>query len=135
VTFQLSYKRSLNYTLDGDSFKLVLLSGVREYMMETLNIISNGYIYQLDYDDIKRIFNRHSRSSRKKDRRSRGLVSQSSNPTTHIKNELEGLIEDMKTDILHSLSMQMDNLQIKRNKTKQRRHWMSIVPNALKNIL
>jgi hypothetical protein len=108
--FQLSYKRAQNCTLDEDSLKLVLLRGVREDLMETLNLLSNGDIYQLDYDDIKRIFKNHSRSSRKKGRSNRGLVSQSSNPTTHIKNELGGLIEDMKTDILHSLAMQMDTL-------------------------
>ena len=68
--------------------------------METLNLLSNG--------DIKRIFKNHSRSSRKKGRSNRGLASQYSNPTTHIKNELGGLIEAMKTDILHSLAMQMD---------------------------
>jgi hypothetical protein len=81
--------------------------------METLNILSNGDIYQLDYDYIKRIFKNHSRSSRKKGRSSRVLVPQSSNPKNHIKNELGGLIKDMKTDILHYLSMKMDTLQIK----------------------
>jgi hypothetical protein len=78
--------------------------------METLNLISNRDIYQLYYDDIKRIFKKLSRSSRKKGRSSRGLISPSSNPTTHIKHELGGLIEDMKTDILHSLEIQMDTM-------------------------
>jgi hypothetical protein len=82
--------------------------------METSNLLSNGYIYQLDYDDIKRIFKNHSRSSRKKDRSNRGFISPSSNPTTHIKHELGGLIEDTNTDILHYLAMQMDIMQIKK---------------------
>jgi outer membrane lipopolysaccharide assembly protein LptE/RlpB len=38
---------------------------------------------------------------------------QSSNPIAK-KNELGGIIEDMKIDILHSLAMQMDTLKIKR---------------------
>jgi hypothetical protein len=84
--FQLSYKRSQNFTLDKDSLNHVLLRGVREDMTETMNLLSNRYIYQLDYDDIKKIFKNHSRSSRKKGRSSRGLVSQSYNATTHIKN-------------------------------------------------
>jgi hypothetical protein len=79
-------------------------------MMETLNLLSNGDIYHLDYYDIKRILKNHSRSSKKKGRSRRGLTSQSSNPTTHINNELGGLIKDMKTDILHYLAMQMDTL-------------------------
>jgi len=81
--------------------------------MEKLNLLSNGYIYQLDYDDIKRIFKIHSRSSRKKCRSSRGLISPFSNPVTNIKNELGGLIEDMKTYILHSSEFQMDTMHIK----------------------
>ena len=51
--------------------------------METLNLLSNGDIYKLDYDDIKIIFKNHSRSSRKKGRSSRGLIPQYSNPTYH----------------------------------------------------
>ena len=57
--FQLSYKRGKNFTLHEDSLNIFLLIGVREDLMETLNILSNGYIYQLDYDDIKRIFKNH----------------------------------------------------------------------------
>ena len=112
--FQLSYKRAQNCTLDEDSLKLILLRRVKEDPIETLNLLSNGDIYQLDYDDIKRIFKNHSRSSRKKGRSNKGLASQSFNPTNNIKNELGGLIEDMKTDILHSLAMQMDTMQIKK---------------------
>jgi hypothetical protein len=40
------------------------------------------------------------------------LVPQSSNPTNHIKHEIGGLIEDMKTNIFHSLAMEMDTLKI-----------------------
>jgi len=80
--------------------------------METINLLSNEYIYHMDYDDINKIFKNHSRSSRKEGRNGRGMVPQYSNPTIHIKNELGGLIEDMETDILHSLSMKMDTLQI-----------------------
>jgi hypothetical protein len=90
--FQLSYKRAQNCTLDEESLKLFFLRGVREDLMETFNLPSNGDIYQLEYDDIKRIFKNYSISSRKKGRSNRGLVPQSSNPTTHIKNELGGLI-------------------------------------------
>jgi hypothetical protein len=64
----------------------------------------------LDYDVIKRIFKNPSHSSRKKGRSNRGSISPSSNPTTHIKNELGGLIEDMKTDEFHYLAIKLDNL-------------------------
>ena len=65
--FQLNYKRA-NCTLDPDSLKLVLLRGIREEMIETLNILSGGDIYQQPYETIKTIFRNHSRAFRKKGR-------------------------------------------------------------------
>jgi hypothetical protein len=58
----------------------------------------------------RKIFKNYSRSSRKKGRSGKGMVTQYSHPSTLIKNEIGGLLEDMKTDILHSLAMQMDTL-------------------------
>jgi hypothetical protein len=101
--------------------------------MEKLNILSNGDIYQLDYDDIKRIFKNHSRSSRNKGIISRGLVSQCSNPITHINNELGGLIENMKIDILHSLSMQIYALQIKKKQEEEEKALVVYCPKCTKN--
>lgn len=43
--FQLSYRRMHNNTLYLDSLKLVFLRGVREELMEALNLQTNGYIY------------------------------------------------------------------------------------------
>jgi hypothetical protein len=43
--FQLRYKRAQNCTMDEDSLKIVLLRGLREDLMETLNILFNGDIY------------------------------------------------------------------------------------------
>lgn len=53
--FQLNYRRA-NYTLDPESLKLVLLRGIKEDVMETLNMLCGGDIYQLAYDDIKHVF-------------------------------------------------------------------------------
>jgi hypothetical protein len=109
--FQLSYKRVQNCTLDEDSLKLVLLRGVREYLMETLNLLSNGDIYQLDYDDIKRIFKNHSRYSRKKGRSSRGLIPQYSNPTTHDNGSVHIKTIDKEGIplLVNGFSLQQDN--------------------------
>lgn len=66
--FQLSYKRAHNCTLDEDSLILVLFRGDGKELMETLNLLSNGDSYQLDYGDIKQIFRNHSRVSKNKGR-------------------------------------------------------------------
>jgi len=63
--FQLSYKRA-RCTLDLESLKLVLLRGVREDLLDALNLVAGGYIYQLPYEDIKNVFRNHSRTTRKK---------------------------------------------------------------------
>jgi len=82
--FQLSYRRA-NYTLDRESLKLVLLQGIREDMLVTLNMLSGGDIYQLSYNDIKNVFKNNSRVVKKNGWASQGLVS-SSPSTTSIKN-------------------------------------------------
>jgi len=92
--FQPSYRRA-NYTLNPESLKLVLLRGIKEDILETLNMLSRGDIYQLSYDDIKIVFKNHSRATRKKGRASQGLVS-SSPSTTSIKNEIGNMLEDFK---------------------------------------
>jgi len=95
--FQLSYKRAHNYTPDEDSWKLVLLRRVREYLMETLNLLVNGYIYHLDYATIKQILKNHSRENKKKGGYGRSMLSDFSSPSVLTKNEIGGMLEDMKT--------------------------------------
>ena len=58
--FQLSYKRA-RCTFDPESLKLVLLSGLREDLLDTLHLFMGRDIYQLPYEDIKTVFRNHSR--------------------------------------------------------------------------
>lgn len=53
--FQLNH-RMANCTFDIESLKQVLLRGIREDVMENLNMLSGGDIYQFPYDDIKTLF-------------------------------------------------------------------------------
>lgn len=79
--FQLNYKRA-NCTLDLKSLKLVLLQGIMEDVMKTLNMLFGGYIYQFPYDDIKMVLRNHFRVVRKKGRSSQLLVSSSPSTST-----------------------------------------------------
>jgi len=54
--------------------------------METLNLLANGNIYKLTYDDIKKVIKNHSRVTRKRDKANKILVSPSSSLIT--KNEI-----------------------------------------------
>ena len=100
--FQLSYKRA-RCTLDPESLKLVLLR-VRGDLLDTLQMIVGGDIYQLPYEDIKTIFRNHSRATRKKGRGSQPMTnSSSSNPS--IKGEIGNMLEILKSEMLQSLAL------------------------------
>jgi len=110
--FQISCKRA-RCTLDPMSLKLVLLRGIREDLLDTLHLLSRGDIYQLSYEDIKIVFRNHSRAARKKGRGSQPIASTSSSNSS-IKGEIGNMLEDFKSEMLQTLSMQMDTLHIKR---------------------
>ena len=61
--FQLSYKRAI-CTFDPESLKSVLLRGIIEDILETLNMMFGGDIYQLSYEDIKIVFKSSKTSER-----------------------------------------------------------------------
>jgi len=74
-----------------------------------------GDIYQLPYDDIKTVFRNHCRAARKKGRASQ-VVASSSSSNTSIKSEIRNMLEDFKSEMLHTLALQMDTMPIKRKK-------------------
>lgn len=99
--------------------------------METLNMWSRGYIYQQPYDDIKIVFRNHSRDVRKKGRSSQGLVSSSSSALT-IKHDIGSMLEDFKSQILHTSSLEMDNMQIKRKQEEAEMALVNFFPRCTK---
>jgi len=116
--FQHSYKRASG-TLDPESLKLVLLRGIKEDL-DTLNLMSEGDIYQLPYDDIKTIFKNHSRVARNKGRASQ-VVASSSSSNTSIKSEIGNMLEDFKSEMLQTLALQIDTMKIKRKQEEAER--------------
>jgi len=107
-SFQLNYKRT-RCTLDLKSLKLVLLKGIREDILETLNMLSEGKIYQLSDDDINRIFNKRSKAAKNKGRSSQDLANSSSSNRS-IKSEIGNMLEDFKIEMLHTLALQMGTM-------------------------
>lgn len=128
--FQLIYRRS-NFTLDPKSLKLVPLRGTKEDMLETINVLSRGDIYQLAYVDIKIVFKNHSRVNMKKGRSIQGLVN-SSPSTTSIKNEIGDMLEDFKSEMKHTFGLQMDTMQIKIKLEEEERSLAIFFPRCTK---
>ena len=89
-------------------------------MLDTINMFPGGYIYQLSYDDIKNVFKNHSRAARKKGRASQGLTN-SSPSTTSIKNDIGNMLEEFKSEMLHTFYLQMGTMQIKRKHEEEER--------------
>jgi hypothetical protein len=102
--------------MDLESLKLVLLGGVREELMENLNLLENGDIFHLSYEKINKVFKNYSKDGSKNNRDCGCVVAHSlMEATTNLtKYEIGTLLEDMNTNILHSLAIQLDNMQIKR---------------------
>lgn len=99
--------------------------------MDTLNMLYGGYIYQPTYDDIKTIFKNHLRAIRKRGRSSQGLVN-SSPATSTIKHEIGSMLEYLKSEMLHTFSLQMDTMQIKRKKEEEKRELAIFFPRCTK---
>ena len=101
--FHLSYKRA-KCTLTPESLKLVLLRGIREYILDILHLLARGDIYQLSYEDIKTTFRNHSRAAKKKGRGSQPIASTSSSNSS-IKGEIGSMLEDFKSEMMQILAM------------------------------
>jgi len=117
--FQLSYKRA-RCTLYLESLKLFLLRGIGQDILETQNMLFGGDIYQLPYNNIKIVFRNHSRVARNKGRASQYFASSSSS-TTSIENEVRNMLGEFKSEMLQTFAMQMDTMQIKREKEEAKR--------------
>lgn len=77
--------------------------------MDTLNLLANGDIFQLQYNQIKKIFKNYSRAIVKKNQGVWIFIPHPSKPITLSisRYELGSMLDDMKADIFKSLSMQL----------------------------
>jgi len=81
----------------------------------------------LSYDDIKIVFNNHSRVFRKKGRASQGLVN-SSPSTTSIQNEIGNMLEEFKSEMFHTFALKMDSMHMKRKQKEAKRSLAILCP-------
>ena len=109
--FQLNYKRS-NCTLDPISLKILLLWEIREEVIETLNMLSGGDIYEFPYETIKTVFRNHSTKARKKGKASQSMTNTPSS-STFVKHETRNMLEESKSEMFHTFSLKIDTMQIK----------------------
>jgi len=83
-------------------------------------LLVGGDIYQLPYDVIKTIFRNHYRAATKNGRGCQ-LMANSSSSNTSIKGEIGNMLEDFKSEMLQTLSLQMETMHIKRKQEEVER--------------
>jgi hypothetical protein len=95
-----------------------LIKGMKDEWVETLNLMGKGDIYQETYDDIVLLCIRCSRGSSRTRSGMRIPLTRNSNTTSGgvTRAEVGNLLENFKTDILSTLTTQLDVLQAKQKK-------------------
>lgn len=118
--FQYSLKRENMSNLDEETLKYLLLKAIRDEWIYILNMMGKGDIYQLPLHDIAELCVHLSRGKSKigKGPRDPSLIRPNKSVTGSVsREEIGNMLDEFKTDILGSISEQLDTLKIQ-NKQK-----------------
>ena len=136
--FNYNMKRAKMNNLDEETLKALLLKAIRDEWIDILNMMGKGDISQLPLSDIGELCVHLLRGKSKigKGPRDPSLVRENESATGFVSRaEIGNVLDEFKTDILGSLSEQLDTLKIK-NKKKTKADALAIfVQNAEKNML
>ena len=109
---QYNLQRSPYGTLPGAVLKATLIKGMKYEWVETLNLMGKGDIYQETYDNIVQLWIRCSCGSTRNISGMRAPLTRNKNITsggvTWV--EVGNLLENLKTNILSTLTTQLDVL-------------------------
>jgi hypothetical protein len=108
-------------TLPGEVLKATLIKGMKDEWVETSNLMGKGDIYQETYDNIIQLCIRCSRGSTQTRSRIQAPLTRSSNITSGgvTRAEVGNLLENFKTNILSTLTTQLDVLQVKQKQAEE----------------
>src|ERR1700733_12662889 len=118
--FQYNLKRAKMSNLDEETLKALLLKAIRDEWIDILNMMGKGDISQLPLRDIAELGVHLSRGKSKmgKGPRDPFLIRANKSATRSVSRaEIDNIFDEFKTDILGSLSEQLDTLKI-HNKQK-----------------
>ena len=114
--FQYNLQRSPYENLPPEVLKTTMIKGMKDQWVETLNIMGKGDIYQEDYDNIIDLCIKCSKGSTRLKPFGCDVIARdnkaSGGSITRV--EISYLLEDFKTDILGTLTTQLDIMQDKR---------------------
>ena len=100
--------------------KTTLIKGIKEQWVETLNIMGKGDLYQENFDDIIDLCIRCSRGSTRLKPAERDMIARDSKifGESITRTEIRNRLEDFKTNILGTLTTQLDIMQAKQKQAK-----------------
>jgi hypothetical protein len=100
--------------------RTILLRGIMDECLEVINLMGSGKIYHFPYDEVYDLCMWYSRENSKISRSSRdstSMFTKSVARTGVTKDEIGNMFENLKIDILNSLSSQLDFFQIKKKES------------------
>jgi hypothetical protein len=118
--FQYNFQRSPYGTLPGEVLKPTLIKGMKDEWVETLNLMGKGDIYQETHDNIIQSCIRCSRGSTRTRSGMRAPLIRNRNITSRdvTREKFGNLLENFKTNILSTLTTQLDVLQAKKKQAE-----------------
>ena len=132
--FQYNLQRSpyASLPLPDNVLKTALIRGMKEPWIETLNIMGKGDIYQENFADIIKLCIRSSRgSTRVKPTEYDRFIRDDKIPTDGVTRvELGNLLENFKTDILGTLTTQLDIVQAKQKQMEAEQNLAIFFPRC-----
>ena len=111
--FLYNYQKS-KQRLNDNSVRTIFLKGIQDEYIDTLNLMGAGDISQLDFEEISNLCRKYSRSKAKYGRgiRDTRVNKSASGGVTRV--ELGNLLGNFKSDILGTLSSQLDTIKVKK---------------------
>ena len=107
-------------TLPGEVLKATLIKGMKDEWVQTFNLMGKGDIYQETYDNIVQLCIRCLRGSTQTKSWMQTPLTRNSNISSRgvTRDEFGNLLENFKTDILSTLTIQLDVLQDKQKQAE-----------------
>lgn len=119
--FKYTLQRSSHSDLDKDILKIIFLWALREESSELSNIVGKGDISKEYFDIICELCIQCSRGVA---RNKQGIRTFKALRGGMTKEEIGNLLDNLKSDILSTLSSQMDTLQAKQKHMESEKIWL-----------
>lgn len=115
--------------------KTTIIKGLKEQWIETLNIMGKGDIYQDNYVGIINLCIKCSRGSMRLKPVERDMTTRDNKVFGGgiTRSEIGNLLKDFKTEILGTLTMQLDIMQAKQNQAEAEQNLVIFCPRCRKN--